>query len=104
MKRGGVEVRAIRPHERLNLWVQAHLAEDLRVLEGTVKLAGQHRRKVDRLPRSVGEFHVLAVRADAVKRSHPMERVRVHDSYCSGAIGRAGRPAWSRSQSALSSS
>jgi hypothetical protein len=104
VERGRVEVRAVRPHERMNLWVQTHLAEELRVLEGTVKLAGQYRRKVDRLPRSVGEFHVQAVGADTVKRSHPMERVRGHDSYCSGAIGRAGRPAWSLSQSALSSS
>lgn len=30
---GGIEVRAIRPNKRMNLWVQPNLIEDLRVTE-----------------------------------------------------------------------
>lgn len=103
MERRRVEVSPVRPHERVNLRVQPHLCEDVGILKRAIQLAGKHRCEIDGLLRTVPELHAERVRADAVERSDLMERMRTHRAYCNGAIGRGGRPACRRSQSALSS-
>ena len=63
----GVEIGAIRPHERVDFRIQPHLGEELRILEGAVQLTSQYWSEIDPLLRPVGKFNAQRVRAHALE-------------------------------------
>ena len=75
MKCCGIEIRTVRPHERMDFAIKAHLREQLGILKRSVQLPDEDRREIDRLPRAVGEFDAQCVRTDALERDHPMDWV-----------------------------
>ena len=60
-----VEVRPIRPDERLDLRIKTDLRKEFRILKGTVHLAGEHRKEIDRLARTIRKINAQRVCADA---------------------------------------
>ena len=57
VQRAGIEVRAVRPHERSDLRIQHDAIENHKVLEGTEQRAIKYRSKVDWLLGAVAEAH-----------------------------------------------
>ncbi len=81
MERRGVKIGPVRPHERMGFRIYPHLVEKFRVLKRAVHFADEHGCKVDDLLGAVGEFHSQRMRTDALKRAHPMERMRAHQPF-----------------------
>ena len=100
MERRGIEVCAVRPHERMNLGIQPHLCEEIRILQRTVQLAGQNRPEIDRLPRAVGELDAQGMGADPIERNDAMERVRAHAPIVAAQSATSAGPGCSRSRCA----
>lgn len=70
VKRGGIEVGSVRPHERVRLCVESDLSEELRISKWTEQLAGQHWCEVDLLLRAVLERHSQGVGAETFERTN----------------------------------
>ena len=55
VQRRGIEVRAIRPNDRVHFGVEANLVEQGKDAQRTEQLTGKHRPKVDAPLQTVGE-------------------------------------------------
>jgi hypothetical protein len=78
VKSGRIEVRTIRPHERVNLRIQAHLLEEFGIVKRTVQLTRQYWCEIDCLSRAIGEVDAQRPRADALERLHTMKWMSAH--------------------------
>ena len=70
-----IEVRAVRPYQCLDLWIDLHLIEQIEIPQGAIQLAGENRPKIDRLFGTVVKMNTESVRSDDLKGPYTINRV-----------------------------
>src|SRR6187551_3299412 len=85
VKLSGVEIRAVWPADRVDLWVEADLREELGVGERAIDLAEEHWREVDRLAGAVRKPQTQREVVNLLNLCHALDRVS-HICHLSGAL------------------
>ena len=74
VKRRGIEVGAVRPDDRLHLWVDAYLVEYFGISERTEERSRENRREFNAALDAVVETDSQRERGDDFNRFHAVER------------------------------
>ena len=75
MKRGGIEIGAVWPNERVDLWIERYPIEKARFPQRTIELTPKDRKKVDGSRYAIRERNRKRVWPNDVEGCHPMDRV-----------------------------
>ncbi len=89
MQRGRVEVRAVRPNQRMHFRIDAEAVEQLQIAEGTVQFARQNRLEIDDALRRVVKAETHNVRSDDFGETNSINRMS-HKNRLSQWIDRRG--------------
>ena len=83
-----IEVRAIRPHQRVTFRIEAHLSKYPFVPQRRKQVSAQYRQKIDHLAGKVVESNAQYMVSDDVKAGDLGDEMLSHDGQFSGSIGR----------------
>ena len=70
-----IEVRAVRPHQSVNLGIYADLIEQFSIAQWAVELSLENRSKIYSSLRFIVEPHTQGLRSNDPKRFDPINRV-----------------------------
>ena len=75
VQRGGIKIRAIRPHLGVHFWINSHLVENIEIVQRRIQFSGKHRLKIDCLSDSVVKAQSQPVRSDDLKFDNFVNRM-----------------------------
>ena len=94
-----IEVGAVRPNERVYLWIDPNLIEYGQIAERSEQFSGQGRLEINQLFRVVFESHAEREWCDYLERLHTVYIMHDLLLHLSGSIGNVGWPLCNLAQS-----